>query len=227
MSVGDKLGLDRGVEIVDVVAEEIKEGNLHKRRAGLVKQRRNNMLAAIAEKLPDAEPTVLLPKAQKPKGNLKNLTTGRWMDAPDGKRIFVRNNETIEDAIKRRNPNMARAYPRKEERQKQDAFDVLVEQTPEEHEATPDFKGENLNVRIQKHIRASSRKLVKTAIELAFGVWVEKEVRGQPGVLKVYQTPPDREILLYLLDQYYGRSRQEKPKVNDEDKEIRFTIRDV
>lgn len=67
--------------------------------------------------------------------------------------------------------------------------------------------------------------LMDALLDLATGVWVKEDVVGKNGILvdvRVYQKPPDREVVKYLTDQVIGRPKE---SMNIE-KKVNFVLDD-
>ena len=81
---------------------------------------------------------------------------------------------------------------------------------------------------IAKLIRPKVKHLLSKAFELADGIQVLRPGRKKDGSDEwVYMTPPDRGIILYLLDQYMGRAMPRKDSGDPADKEFTVRIDDV
>lgn len=55
----------------------------------------------------------------------------------------------------------------------------------------------------EKQIADQLPLFIAKAIELAQGIWVERETAG--GKVKVYEKPPDMQAIMYLTDRIMGK----------------------
>jgi hypothetical protein len=79
---------------------------------------------------------------------------------------------------------------------------------------------------IRKLVKPKVKMLILKCLEMAEGVKAVKTTRKGEEV--IYQVPPDKDMILYLLDQYLGKSAQRKKKDGDpSDKDIVVRIDDV
>jgi hypothetical protein len=138
-----------------------------------------------------------------------------------GKRWWVPDGETIEDAVKRQQKpfremrvDMARLKAWRE-KQLNDGVEDLTQQELEiqatlESERFYDADGKLLKsseitpqMRLNKFLSARTAALYQASFDLATGLYVEKETKG--GNKRIYRTAPESSTLKYLLDQLHGK----------------------
>lgn len=164
---------------------------------------------------------------------------GIWVKS-GGRNVWVKTGETLNDALLRiknfheKFPNRRKAGEAVQEEPVSTDPEFALGIDEEDIEPYTRLKkasglvqdDEDFVEELRRYIKPNRRELIQIMFELARGIWYEKKVKN--GSIKIYRMPPDKDMVQYLSDQFWGKAKP-RTKAAGEDKknDFNFNVKDV